>query len=451
MIERPDSLDDTIVACATAPGEAAIAVLRLSGPRARDIGAQVAPGAGRRTHRLVLADIVGRAGSRIDRGMVVEMHAPHSYTGEDVVEFHLHGAQTVVRMVTQRCLQLGARLARAGEFTLRAFLYGRMNLAEAEAVGDLVASRTELQAEVAAAHLGGGLADRVGHLEKRLEAVLVAWQAALDFPEHPTGHGWAPEHRNEIDDVSCRVQELVENARIDANRSRSIVLCGAPNVGKSTLLNAWVGVERVLVDSAPGTTRDPVEVEVSDGMTRWSVWDTAGIRDAGGLEDRGIDMARRHIAAATHAVWLVDPDHPVWPDEDLNVMLIGGKADVASASRRLEIEAIAESGDHVLESWVSGKTGEGVSELRRRLIHVRSRSDDRRSGELVVTRERHVRALRRCLEALERTGRAQDAGSTLDVMTMELEEAARALGSIIGRDADMEVLESIFSEFCIGK
>lgn len=451
MLRPTRVLSDTIVALATAPGEAAVAVVRLSGIGSRGIAAAIAPG--RRSiasHRLVRAKLVAGDGTVLDDGMVVEMHGPRSYTGEDVVELHLHGSRAVAQVVIERCCELGARLAEPGEYTLRAVLNGRMDLAQAEGVAQLIGARSETQRQIATAQLEGRLSQRVNSQLDRLEAVLASWQAALDFPEHDSGAELLAEHRRTLVEVEREVQAVISGARVAAKGRVQVVLCGAPNVGKSTLLNAWAGEERVLVDEAPGTTRDPVEVELGEGLVRWSVWDTAGIRDVKpGLEARGIEMARERAGRADLALWLVAGDVPSWPPAGLVVQVVGSKSDLLSPDARQALEDEAQRRGLAFLGWVSAATGDGVAELRARIAA--ELGGEERPGDVVVVRQRHLEAFGRAAAALSGTLVAWDAGRTLDVLAMDLEDAVAALGEVVGRHVDAEVLDRIFAEFCLGK
>ncbi len=442
---------DTIVACATPPGVGALAVVRLSGKRALQIGTCVAPPLRpRQSHRLCRARVVDSEGRLLDESMVVEMHAPRSYTGEDVVELHVHGAPVVVHSVVAACQAAGARLAEAGEFTLRAFVNGKLDLPQVEAVGDLLAAATEAQQQMAAAHLAGGLSRELVPLVHRLEEILAALRAALDFPEHPTGEGWEEAHQEFIRGVTCKLQGIIESARTDLRRARQVVLCGAPNVGKSSLVNAWAGRRRVLVDALPGTTRDAVEVEMSRGLLRWSVWDTAGVRsDAVGVEQQGIELSFERARTADVALWLVVAEGPVWPPEELSVVVVGSKADLAAESRRASIEREAAERGLPFWGWVSAHSGEGVAALQERLAA--DASAPLLQDAVVVVRQRQLELLCEAKRALVGVAEAQRGGMTLDVVAMELEGAVRALGQLLGRDVDLAVLERIFAEFCIGK
>lgn len=447
------STQDTIVACATPPGEGALAVVRISGPQALPIARALqrrAADSAPPPRKLVLSTLWDSEHNLLDESMVVEMPGPGSYTGEDIAELHLHGAQVVVERVLDACIAAGARRAQPGEFTLRAFLNGRVSLAQAEAVADLIGARSALQSRVAAEHLRGGLSRGIESLLERMEVVLADWQAALDFPEYPTGDGLLTKHLSEVATLRERIQALISGARPELHQKRRVVLCGAPNVGKSSLLNAWAGEHRVLVDETPGTTRDPVEIQVDVGQTRVSLWDTAGIREEGdALEQRGIDMATERVRGADIALWLLDAASPSWPPPDLDVVVIGSKADAVQKGKRQFVESEAERRGLVFLGWVSAQQGEGLGRLEA-WLEGETRGDIE-DAEAVVVRQRHVDRLREAESALARLLDAQAAGASLDVLAFELQAAVKALGEILGRDVDVAVLDRVFKQFCIGK
>ena len=432
-------------------GSGAISIVRISGPTALEIGRTLSPRSTERTsHQFSLSAICDQEATVIDEAMVVEMHGPRSYTGEDTVEIHLHGAMIIVERVLELAQAYGARLAGPGEFTLRAFLNDRLDLAQAEAVGDLVSAQTDSQRNVAASQLRGGLSRRISGFEEEVERILASIRAALDFPEYPTGDGIEEQDLQLLRDIEKSIALIVSNARCDLHRGRRVALCGAPNVGKSSLLNAWAGEERVLVDSSPGTTRDPIEVELGRGLRRWFVWDTAGMRaEASGLEERGISMARERAYSSDLVVWVVAADNPIWPDLDRPVWLVGSMVDLVSSARCSELEDEAKERGLEFVGWVSNVTGEGVERLRE--LFEDHFNPKLATEDVLVVKERHLSALQGALKAFGRLEEALELGMTLDVLAIEVEDVARYLGAVLGKDIDAAVLDRIFADFCIGK
>lgn len=470
------SLADTIVACATGPGPGPLAVVRLSGPQALAIcKGMMTRNHMPESHKLVWTRFHDAEGAVIDHGMAVAMQAPRSYTGEDVVEMHVHGSRAVVDAIIHRALQLGARLAGPGEFTMRAFLRGRMDLAQAEAVGDLIAANDASERRAATCQLEGSLSRRIQHSIDVLEGVLAEWRAALDFPEYPTGEGMRAEHLAALADVGKTIEDLLRHSEAVLQGKRHVVLCGAPNVGKSSLLNAWTGEERVLVHDVPGTTRDPVEIELRDGLLRWSVWDTAGIRESSDLlEQRGMQMALERARQAERCVWLVAALPEIhWPAADLNVTwIVGSKADCTSLAVREAIEAEALARGYLFWGWISTATGEGVERLRvsvmqepgldttarglgaesGKQVNDAPRHDGRLgANDILLIRQRHSDALVRANQHRFAVQSQIEEGWPLDIVARELELMVKALGEITGRDVDADVIDRIFQTFCIGK
>lgn len=450
MRPTPESLSETIVARATPPGVGAVAIVRLSGKRALEIGRALAPRARPLPRRLQVAHFLDREGRALDEVLVAELPGPASFTGEDTSELYLHGAPICAQACIDRACELGARLASPGEFTLRAFLNGRIDLAQAEGIATSLAAQSTETLYGATNVVVGELSRPLVELLSRLEVVLADWRTALDFPEHDTGAAFWVAHTQELDDCVCKLQGIVASSRSVAAQSGRVVLCGAPNVGKSSLLNAWTGQERVLVDASAGTTRDPVEVRLADGWSSWSVCDTAGLRsEAQGLEARGIALSRQWIEGAQLALWLVDPQAPSWPDAGLGVRaVLGTKADLAEPQQRVAVEAAAaEQGLHFV-GWVSVKNGEGVS-LARDAVQKLAVGE---GAARFALQERQLNGLKRAESALGELVRlVRENESTLDVWAGELETVVHELGALLGHDVEADVLETIFARFCIGK
>lgn len=446
-----DSLRDTIAAVATPAGAGALGIVRVSGPDARRIVGRITRRtAARASHRLGRATIHTAEGRALDDGLVVEMHAPRSYTGEDVAEFHVHGAVAVVEGTLQATLEAGARLARGGEFTLRAFLNGKLDLTQAEAVGDLIAAQSAAEAVLARRQLRGAVSQPIAHALSQLEGVAGIWRAALDFPEdvhwEETWAASAPVVREILDSV----ETWVAQAEVRGHQGRQVVLCGAPNVGKSTLLNRWAGEERVMVDASPGTTRDPIEVVLQREGVRWSVWDTAGMRQgAQGLEAKGASWALERATTADLAVWLVDASAPKWPPGDLQVLVVGSKADEVLGEFRQRFENTVRSRGLRWWGWVSGQSGEGVEDLAKFLAMDVSGSGD--AEGVRVVHQRQLEALEEARGSLAGVLGGVSRQLSEDLLTLELERAMRALGRILGRDVDGDLLNRVFADFCIGK
>ncbi|MBV8584085.1 MAG: tRNA uridine-5-carboxymethylaminomethyl(34) synthesis GTPase MnmE [Candidatus Eremiobacteraeota bacterium] len=445
-------LADTIVALATPPGKGAIAVVRVSGARVREFAAlHVRTGSELRPRVATYATIVDETGHAVDRGLALLFPGPYSYTGEDVLELHVHGSPAIVREVVRALLASGARQAAPGEFTRRAFLNGKMDLHEAGAVADVIDAETRSAARAALANLGGGLASAVGGLRARLTTTLEQLSGAIDFPEE------VPEpDRHALHDLLESLRSELLELRRDGERGRliregvGVAIVGPPNAGKSSLLNALLGEERALVSEIPGTTRDTIEESIVIGGVPVRLIDTAGIRaHADRLESAGIERSRRALEGARVAVVVVDGSRPLAPEalellestrERPRVVFLN-KADVGTCVRIDSVDVIAGS------SFDPGS----LAALRNAIARAGwgGESADLERPHLATLRE--FEAVNEALEAIEYACETLERGDPADLCSGELSRAFSALGHVTERVAAEEVLDGVFSRFCIGK
>jgi len=442
---------DTIAAVSTAPGRAGIGVVRVSGPAVRAITAGIL-GQTPEPRAATLCDFRDAAGGTLDRGLALFFPAPHSYTGEDVLELHGHGGPAVLHLVLRRCLDLGARPAQPGEFTRRAFLNDKLDLAQAESVADLIDASSEAAARGAMRSLAGELSARIGHLACELIELRALVEATLDFPEEEIDfleRGDAFKRLARLRAELRAVQLAAEQGRILREGARC-VLIGQPNVGKSSLLNRLAGDEVAIVTEVPGTTRDPLRHElVIDGVPV-HVIDTAGLRDSvEPVEKIGIERAWREIGQADVALLVVDVTRGI-ADADRTIL-----AQLPEKVRKIFIfNKIDLSGDPPsareldgrLEIRVSAKSGAGMEMLRASILQAVGWRPAEEAQ--FMARERHLRALQQADAAL---ARAASQAKAIELFAEELRLAQQSLGEITGQFSADDLLGEIFSRFCIGK
>ncbi len=443
---------DTIAAVATAPGAGGVGIVRVSGPAARAIGEAICGGA-LRVRRARLARFREADGEEIDSGIVLYFAAPASYTGEDVVELQGHGGTAVMQQLLRRCLALGARAARPGEFTERAFLEGKLDLAQAEAVADLVAAGSQAAARAARRSLAGEFSRRVDGLLQQLTDLRVFVEAALDFPDEQIDFLAAPELLQRRAHAAAALDDLLARARrgLRLRDGLHVLILGAPNVGKSSLLNALAAEERAIVSERAGTTRDLLREAIELDGVAITLVDSAGLREApDAIEAEGIRRARAELARADLVLAVGDDDHPPRLDEDsraalpegAQVLWVHAKCDLAGGAARAETHA---DGEHL---WLSARTGAGLDALRDRLRRAAGLGEGA-AGDFSA-RARHVEALERCARHLGDAGAQLDGGQG-ELAAEDLRRAQQALGEITGAFEADDLLGRIFAGFCIGK
>ncbi len=470
---------DTIAAVATPPGTGGIGIVRISGPDAVRVADRLFRGTdgGRvgdfRSHTVHYGHVYrpqeGSVGPPrpgrdvlIDEGLLIVMRAPRSYTREDVVELQVHGGPVVLQAVLRAALGEGVRPAEPGEFTRRAFWNGRIDLTQAEAVLDVIRARSEAAARVSARNVRGELAEAVDGVRDALVEACAVLEAMVNFPEDVADAAAGDEAEDLCRRAMGRIEELTAGAE-QGRRMRDgvrLVLCGRPNVGKSSLLNRLLRHPRAIVSDIPGTTRDTIEEDAVLGGLPFRIVDTAGIlepRDP--LEAEAVRRSREQIAAADVVLFLIDAAAGLSPlDEALfsevrsrRVVVGWNKIDLLPSDRPTE-------GFHLPEGWggrpsviFSVVTGEGMEQLESVLVRTALQGDPLPVDRILVTHLRHLQALEASGRAVRRAVEALEEDIPFECVLEELREAVRHLDRLTGRDLDIDLIDQIFSEFCIGK
>lgn len=452
---------DTIVAPATPPGEGSVGIIRLSGPSSLSCldatfrSKTKVPAM--ESHRLYHGHLYNDAGVPVDEVLAVAMRAPGSYTGEDVVEVHCHGGTQIMRSVLDLFLAKGARMALPGEFTQRAFLNGRLDLAQAEAVAEVIRARSEHASRIALDQLGGHLSQTVYRFNEEIKAALALLEAHIDFPDDEVGSLDTSALLSRVQQVSSEMKSLADT--YDYGRALregiSVLILGRPNVGKSSLMNALLGESRAIVTEVAGTTRDTLEEQLVLAGFPVRLVDAAGVRDTvDPIEQEGVRRARDKALSADVVLLVVDGSVPL-DDEDFlavklcqpdKTLVVVNKSDLAQGC---ELSRLSEFEHRVS---VSAKHGFGMDALREAIVgHLGSSASLSGDEGLVINERRHKEALLNCIDAIERFGAAVASAAPRECLAMELREGLDALGQITGETTPDELLDKIFNQFCIGK
>lgn len=440
--------NDLIAAIATAPGRGGIGVVRVSGP---DLGALIHGVIGRqlKARRATYARFLDARGEALDEGIAIHYPAPASFTGEDVLELQGHGGPQVLQMVLERCLELGARPAEPGEFTRRAFLNDKLDLAQAEAIADLIDAQSRAAARSALRSLEGAFSAEIHTLVDALIGLRTLVEATLDFPEEEIDFLRAADAQGQLDAIERRLASVKARARQGAllREGLTVVLIGQPNVGKSSLLNRLAGYDAAIVTDIAGTTRDTVREAIQIEGVPIHIVDTAGLRETSDpVESQGIARTWAAVSKADVALLLVDAAHGVSAREadiiaalpDIPLITVHNKIDLTGEAPRLSADG--------REVWLSALGGAGVELLERRLLEL---AGWQTAGEgAYMARSRHLAALE---QAARHLGTARAQSDRLELFAEELRLAQEALASITGEFTSDDLLSMIFSRFCIGK
>ena len=455
---------DTIAAISTPVGFGGIGIVRLSGDKAVSIADSLFESKSGKSlneshsHKVAYGHLVDpSSGNVIDEVIITMMRAPKTYTREDIVEINGHSGTLVLRQVLETVLNAGARIAEPGEFTKRAFLNGRIDLTQAEAVSNLINSRTKTAARVALSQISGRLSEKIKDIQSDLLTIHAELEVAVDFFDEDIDTTGISAVKTSVTDIAAEISRLLETKRqgklITAGLATAII--GRTNVGKSSLLNILIDDDRAIVTALPGTTRDLIESLIDIGGVPVKLCDTAGIRAGGDeAEAAGVALSKKTALRADLVLFVLDGSNPV-SDEDKQivgeiserpVIVVINKSDLP---QKIDPEEISMQ-NIIKKVSTSSINGDGIEELKR-TIQEHAALDSNIEDDLIIANVRHEHQLERALEALKEMERAIDEGFTEEVLAELLKEATRALGDIVGAASYDELLDEIFSKFCIGK
>jgi tRNA modification GTPase len=458
-------MNDTIAAIATPLGRGAIGVVRMSGPQALKALAKVWKKGGQPvekfvTHRLYLGKILDLStGKPVDQVLASLMKNPNSYTGEDVIEISCHGGAQVLQQILVQLLEAGARPAEPGEFTKRAFLNGKMDLTQAEAVAELIDSKSNISARLAEEQLDGKLSTIIVDLGERLKKLLAFVEATIDFPEEDTEFIRDSDVGRGLVSISDDLDRLIKSynqGRVYREGVKTVI-AGPPNAGKSSLLNALLGIERAIVHHSPGTTRDTIEEGIVLGGVSFRLIDTAGIREAEAeVEEIGVEKSRRELTSAEVVLLVLDGHNFIPPEERFieelknveHVVVVINKKDLGISVVHEELANLFGTRS-IFE--ISAKDGGGIEELCDSLVQevVGERSSEDES--VVITSGRHFKLLKKCMDNLGGASKAISKRESSEFIAHYLRQGLDSLGQITGEITTDDILNEIFSTFCIGK
>ena len=457
MINKLSGWDDTIIALATAPGVGAIAVIRISGSKSFEIISSLFPSkklAEQPTHTLHVGMLKDDERA-LDEVVLALFKGPKSFTGEDTIEISCHGSTYVQQQILEACIARGARLARAGEFTQRAFLNGKMDLTQAEAVADIIAANTEASQKAALHNIRGGFSHELSNMREQLISFSALIELELDFATEDVEFADREKFYNLIKDLSFSVNKLIQSFTLGnvIKNGVSVAIIGKPNAGKSTLLNILLNEERAIVSDIAGTTRDTIEEIININGILFRLIDTAGIREDSGdiIENFGIEKSLGKMRSADIVLYIFDVSKEskealqlqveIFEKEKIKYLLVANKADVFTNENNTTQKDTL---------YISAKKNEGIEELKQTLFSATVAATSNAENN-IVTNTRHLESLKQIANSLSAIKDGLDANVSGDLLSSDIRTALYYLGEITGEVTNEDKLDFIFSKFCIGK
>lgn len=456
FVHTHENPGEAIAAIATPLGEGGVAIIRISGTKAIDVAAKVFSGPIHtyKSHTAHYGKVIDAKGEKVDDVLVLVFYAPKSYTGENTVEIHCHGGSLITRRVLETVLAAGARAAYPGEFTFRAFSNGKLDLAQAEAVQEVICAKNERALDAAEAHLEGRLSKRILGFQTTLTHIAAILEAWVDFPEEGIEFASMDEIIHDLVDAATEMQKLLDtfhDGRI-VHDGLSLCLIGCPNVGKSSLMNALLEKSRAIVSDIPGTTRDLVEDHMRISGLNFKLVDTAGIREtAEVIEQEGIRRSRAALDKADVVLLVLDASRPMQSDDHQLLALAQGKNTVAVWNKIDVSTQYIEQVPFNFTVQVSASSGSGIDALKKMIDKAVWEKGPPDKEEVLITNARHKEALETAVDSCLSVAEGLKNGVSPEFLAIDMRTSLMALGRIIGTDITEDVLTAIFSKFCIGK
>lgn len=454
---------DTIAAITTPLGESGIGAIRISGPDAYAVGDKIfksksaVPLKERRDRSIQYGTIVDENGTCIDEVLALIMKGPHSYTAEDVLEIQCHGGREALESILQLILRSGARMANPGEFTERAFVNGRIDLAQAEAVMDVIQAKSRAGLTSAVSQLEGRLSKVINKTRKELTELVTRLEVMIDYPEEDLEDIAVPDVSGALQEMQEKLQHMLEESQNGRMIRDGVMaaIAGTPNAGKSSLLNRLLQEERAIVTDVPGTTRDVLEEWITLRGVPVCLVDTAGIRETDDtVEKIGVSRARRYLDRADIILAVIDGSRPL-TDEDKDILQSAADKNVIIVLNKTDLPSVMTSQDLSTYGFpicpISASTGDGLEELKDRLLQEVLKGGFTNGPSALLTNTRHIELVRQSAEALERARQSLQDGMPLDCAVIDIRQAWDTLGSITGDTVHDDIVEEIFSRFCLGK